>query len=40
MLCASLPRAVPTADGVCPFWALVGAKQGNWECVKFGLLEH
>ena len=40
LLCATLPRAVPTADGVCPFRVLVSAKQGDWECVKLGLLEH
>ena len=27
LLCAALPRAVPTADGVCPFRAQVGAKR-------------
>jgi hypothetical protein len=30
--CASLPRAVPTADGVCPFMALVSALRGDCEC--------
>jgi hypothetical protein len=37
MLRASMPRAVPTADGVCPFRALVGAKCEEWECVKLWL---
>ena len=32
MLCATLPRAVPTADGVCPFRAQISAKRGEWEC--------
>ena len=32
-----MPRAVPTADGVCPFRAQVGAKRGDWECVKLWL---
>ena len=27
LLCAALPRAVPMADGVCPFRAQVGAKR-------------
>ena len=27
---------MPSADGVFPFRALVGAKQGDWECVKLG----
>jgi hypothetical protein len=40
LLCDSMPRAVPSADGVCPFRVLVSAKQGDWECAKFGLLEH
>ncbi len=33
LLCTALPRAVPTADGVCPFRVLVGAKRGEWECI-------
>jgi hypothetical protein len=27
VVCMSLPRAVPTADGGCPFRVLVSAKQ-------------
>ena len=38
LFCASLPRAVPTADGVCPFNVLVGAQRGEWECVGLGYL--
>jgi hypothetical protein len=29
LLCTALPRAVPTADGDCPFRAEVGAKRGD-----------
>ena len=32
MLCAALPRAVPTADGVCTFRAQISAKRGEWKC--------
>ena len=40
LFCASLPRAVPTADGAWPFRALVGAWSGDCECAWIGLLEH
>ena len=41
MLWVLMPRAVPTADGVCPFRTQVGALGGgDWECVLLGLLEH
>ncbi len=33
LLCAALPRAVPTADGFCPFRVLVGAGRGDCEYV-------
>ena len=33
LLYAALLRAMPTADGVCPFRVLVGALRGDWECV-------
>ena len=33
MLWVLMPRAVPTADGVCPFRAQVSAKRGEWECI-------
>ena len=39
LFCSSLPRAVPTADRVCPFRALVGAKCGEREYAWLGLLE-
>ena len=40
LFCASLPRAVPSADGVFPFRAQVGAKRGEWEFAWLGLLTH
>ena len=40
MLCAPMPRAVPSADGVCPFRALVGALLEDCEYAWIGLLEH
>ena len=40
LFCASLPRAVPTADGFCPFRVLVGALRGDWVCAWFGLFTH
>ena len=29
----AVPRAVPTAEGVCPCRAQYGAWSGDWECV-------
>ena len=31
MLWVLMPRAVPTADEVCPFRTQVGALRGDWE---------
>ena len=33
MLWVLMPRAVPSANGVCPFRVLVGALRGDLECV-------
>ena len=38
-MCA-LPRAKPTADGVCPFRVLVGAGRGDCEYVLLCVLAH
>ncbi len=38
LLCAALPRAVPTADGFLPFQGVGSAKRGEWECVGLGYL--
>ena len=36
MLCAFIPRAMPTTDGFCSFRGQVSALRGDWECVKLG----
>jgi hypothetical protein len=40
MLWVLMPRAVPSADGVCPFRGQVGALLEDCEYAWIGLLEH
>ena len=36
LFCASLPRAVPMADGVCPFRGQIGVLREDWEWYGLG----